>query len=183
VVGVTQLEVDLPEAPWVAVPLDGDPSTWARATAEELCDGREDPAGLTSELELAAGSARTQEALACAVVVPEELPLGILALLVVHQVHDVPDLDSASALLAAQARDDVREPVLSTTELPLGPAARWHTLTAGEDGFVMEAVDHVVPLGDGTALRSELSWTAVVQGDDLIELADRTAAGLRVVED
>jgi hypothetical protein len=47
----------------------------------------------------------------------------------------------------------------------------------------MEAVEHVVPLGDGTALRSALSWTAVVLGDDLVELADQAAAGLRIVED
>jgi hypothetical protein len=47
----------------------------------------------------------------------------------------------------------------------------------------MESVDHVVPLGDGTALRSELSWTAVALGEHLVELADRTAEGLRVVDD
>ncbi len=179
---MTHLEVELPEAPWVAVPLDADPPTWARATAEELC-GAEDAGGLAAELELAADRMRASEALACAVVVPDDAPQEVLALFLVHLLDDVPDVESASALLVAEARDDVREPVLSRTELPLGPAARWHTLTAGDDGFVMEAVDHVVPLGDGTALRSELSWTAVVQGDDLAELADRTAAGLRVVED
>jgi len=183
VVGVTHLEIDLPEAPWVTVPLDVDPPTWARATSEELCAGRQDPGDLAAELELAAQRMRSSEALACAVVVPDDVPQEVLALFLVHQVHDVPDVDSASALLAAEDRDDVREPVLSTTELPLGRAARWHTLTAGADGFVMEAVDHVVPLGDGTALRSEMSWTAVVQGDDLVELADHTAAGLRVVAD
>lgn len=182
-VGVTHLEVDLPEAPWIALPFDGDPSKWAHATAEELCEGREDSAGLRAELELAAGIVLSQEALAGAVVVPDDEPLGVLALFVVHVVDDVPDIESASALLLAETRDDVREPVLSTTELPLGTAVRWHTLTAGDDGFVMEAIDHVVPLGDGTALRAGLSWTAVVQGDDLVELADRTAAGLRVVAD
>jgi hypothetical protein len=180
---VTHLEVDLPEAPWVAVPLEGDPADWARRTAEELCGDGDDAGELARELELAASRVRTPEALACAVVVPEDVPQSVLALLLVHRMDAVPDVDAASAALTAEGRDDVREPVLSTAELPLGPAARWHTLTAGDDGFLMEAVDHVVPLGDGTALRSELSWTAVVQGDDLIELADRTAEGLRVVED
>lgn len=180
---MTHLEVDLPDAPWVAVPLDADPAAWARATAEELCGGREESSGLAAELELAADRMRTMEALACAVVVPEEVPQEVLALLLVHQVHDVADVDSATTLLADEAREDVREPVLSTTELPLGPAARWHTLTTGDDGFLMEAVEHVVPLGDGTALRSELSWTAVALGDELAELADLVAAGLRVAED
>jgi len=183
VVGVTHLEVDLPEAPWLVVPLDDDAAAWAHTTAEELCGTPEDVEQLARELAAVADGIREGAPLACAVLVPDGDTPGVLALFVVHLVDDVPDMDSASALLAAEDRDDVREPVLSTTELPLGPAARWHTLTAGADGFVMEAVDHVVPLGDGTALRSEMSWTAVVQGDDLIELADRTAAGLRVVAD
>ncbi len=182
-VGVTHLEVDLPEAPWVAVPPDVDPPTWARATAAELRDDPEEAGLLAEELEAAANGARASDPLACALVVPDEEPAGVLALLLVHLVHEVADVDAASALLAAEQRDDVREPVLSTAELPLGPAARWHTLTAGDDGFLMEAVEHVVPLGDGTALRSELSWTAVALGDALAELADRTAAGLRVAED
>jgi hypothetical protein len=177
------LEVDLPPAPWVAVPLDGDPAKWARATAEELCEGREDPGALTRELELAARRVRTPDTLACAVVVPDDVPLQVLALLQVQQMGDVPDVATASALLAAEERDDVREPVLAETDLPLGPAVRWHTLTAGDDGFVMESVDHVIPLGEGTALRSELSWTAVALGEHLVELADRTAEGLRVADD
>lgn len=177
---MTHLEIDLPEAPWQVLPLDGDVDAWARTTAAELCEDPEDAEVLARELEAAASGARASDPLAGAVVVPEQEPVGVLALLIVHQLHDVPDVETATSLLAAEERDDVREPVLSTTELPLGPAARWHTLTAGDDGFLMEAVDHVVPLGDGTALRSGLSWTAVALGDELVELADLTAAGLRV---
>ena len=181
--GVTRLEVDLPEAPWLAMPLDGDVADWARATASELREDPDEARRLAEELAAAAGGARASEPLACAVVVPVDEPAGVLALLLVHRIHEVADLDAARAVLAAERRDDVREPVLTTTELPLGPAARWHTLTTGDDGFVLEAVEHVVPLGDGTALRSELSWTAVALGDELAELADLTAAGLRVAED
>ena len=180
---MTHLEVDLPDAPWLAMPLDGDVAAWARATAAELRDDPEEAWQLAQELEAAAGGARASEPVACAVVVPADEPAGVLALLLVHRIHEVADVDAALALLAGERRDDVREPVLTTTELPLGTAARWHTLTAGDDGFLMEAVEHVVPLGDGTALRSELSWTAVALGDELAELADLTAAGLRVAED
>jgi hypothetical protein len=163
---MTHVEVDLPPGPWIAVPVEGEVAAWADRTAEELCAGKEPPDVLAAELTVMAERVRPLEPLACAVLVPEQLPQAVVGVLVVHEVTD--------DLVAAE---------LTAVELPVGPAARRRAVASAADGTIVETVEHVVPLGDGRGLRVDLSWSAIALGEELVELADGAAAGLALVED
>lgn len=177
------LDVDLPPAPWVAVPVDGD-DDWARRSADELCEGSPAAEPLAAELAVALRRAAEPGVLACAVVVPEEPPQRVTAVLVVEHVA-CDDVEAALTALTTVGPAVLGTPDVRRVALPLGDAVRRHVLTAeGDDGTggVVERVEHVVPLGDGTGVRADLTWTPLALGDELVELADGVAVGLRLTE-
>ncbi|WP_147251450.1 hypothetical protein [Blastococcus sp. TBT05-19] len=180
---MTRVQVSLPAAPWVPVPLEGDLREWAVRTAEELCAGKERPEDLAEQLATIAQHLQPLEPLAFAVLVPETRPQAIAGVLVVHQVACGEDPGAVLADLAAESATDIVPPELGRVDLPLGPAARRHGVTAAADGTIAETVEHVVPLGSGTGLRIDLSWGAVEHGEELVALADAAAAGLQLVDD
>jgi len=180
---MTRVDVALPAAPWVAVPTDGEVHRWAARTAAELCAGQEPPDALADDLVAIVERIRPLEPLACAVLVPEGVPRTVVGVLVVHQVACDDDPAAVLAEMEAESATDILPPGLGRVDLPLGPAARRHGVTAAADGTVVETVEHVVPLGGGTGLRADLSWGAVALGEELVGLADAAAAGLELVDD
>lgn len=178
------LEVDLPEATWIPLPtLAGDRlDAWATATAAEVCGGEGSHAiALSEELSEFGSRVAGSQALACAVLLGGDVP-HVEALLVVDQAVHEGGAAELSAQLAAEkgrgdgdARPDTRE-----VDLPVGRAVRLHEMTAAPDGTLIERVEHIVPLGDDTALRSELSWRSIAAGEQLSALADQVAGGLRL---
>lgn len=176
---MSRLRLDLPEAPWVEVPTDGDAQAWAAATAAELTSDGTD--ALAAELAVAARHARELDAYLCAAIVPEGPAPTVTAVLVVQEVR-CQDLDSIAGELAGLTRTYLEVPAPSRVALPLGDAVRLHSVAAAPGGTVVERVEHVVPLGDGTGLRIDLSWSALALGEELVELADAVAAGLGLVE-
>ena len=185
---MSRVEIALPEAPWLEVPRSDDPSSWAEATARALCEG-EDPAHagpLAEELAVLARAAHAPDALLVAALVElpdlEEVGPFVLASLVVSDVACPHTADELCALLAERGDADVVAPTGSLLSLPAGQAARARSVRAHPgSGTVVEAVDVVLPLGDGTGVRLQLSWLALAAGEQLGALADLCAAGLRVL--
>lgn len=178
---MTRLQIDLPEAPWVAVPVDGADEGWAAATAAELADSPSAAGPLAAELTVVARDALALDAYACAVVVPDGPLPAVLAVLVVQQVA-CGDLDSVDRELRATPRQFLRPPAVSRVELAPGEAVRLHGVVTSPGGAVVEHVEHVIPLGDGTGIRTDVSWEALALGEHLLALANATARGLRLVE-
>ena len=178
-----RVQVALPEAPWVAVPRSGDPAAWAEQEAAGITADPQEAAALAAELSVIGRQVQERESLACAALVPEQVPPSVLAVLLVEQVDCGPDLAAVTAELADDGTAHLHEPEVTEVALPLGPAVRRHALVTMPDGGVVEGVEHVVPLGDGIGLRIDLSWAALALGEELVGLADAAARGVGLTDD
>lgn len=172
----------LPDGDWLEVLRSGDAAGWAQATAAALCAGEEPAPGLAEELEVLARGAERDDALIASALLGlpdlEESRPYVIASLVLTEVSCGRTVSEVVAELAVPGRHDVSPAGVTVLPLPAGDAVRLHTVTAAQPGAVVEAVDVVLPLGDGTGLRLQLSWLALAAGEELAELADRCAAGL-----
>lgn len=177
-----RVQVALPEAPWVAVPREGDPAAWAEQEAAGITADPQEAAALAAELSVIARQVQDRQSLAGAALVPEQVPQSVLAVLLVEQVDCGPDLAAVTAELADDGTTHLHEPDVTEVVLPLGPAVRRHALVTMPDGGVVEGVEHVVPLGDGVGLRIDLSWAALAPGEELTDLADAAARGVGLTE-
>lgn len=183
--------LEMPEAPWLQVPVVEDPDGWGIELARQLCEGEDvatdDLAGLAAELSVLARDAAEREAVLAAGLL--ELPDAegarpfVVASLVVLEVACGATVDDVVAELDVTRPEDLEVPEVRVVDLPAGQAVRLRTLTATPpDGTVVEAVNVVLPLGDGTGVSLQLSWMALAAGDVLGDLADQCAAGIRVIE-
>ena len=177
-----RVELELPDADWLEVPIVDDPAAWAAATGAELwVDAEGDRAPFVASLEVLARKAVEHDAIACAALLPELPTPFVVATLMLTQVHCGDDAHAVAGELSTPSSYDLSKPDLQVVALPAGEAARLRTVVAEPGGAVVESVDHVLPLGDGRGVRLQLSWVALGVGDELAALADGCAAGLRLV--
>ncbi|MFF6873791.1 hypothetical protein ACFY9S_00315 [Streptomyces sp. NPDC012474] len=176
---------------WLVLDLYGeDPEPWARALAgQHLGDEVPEPwrEAFAADLLWYRGAAARQGALCAAVLAPQDGP--VVAGYTVREL-DVP----RESLTVAAFRAELERaqgpyfgdgPVLTETELPLGPALRVHrqepTDPAADSGTVVEGVAHyVLPRRHPTALEARLLWTSLGLGAELVEVADELAGSLRL---
>jgi hypothetical protein len=175
---------------WYPLPLDQDPQDYARFVTEVLAEdspaelGRQVPREVAEAVaaemgEMAAAAQRTG-AWAASVYRPV-YDGSVLAMLTAH-VHPPLEEDLRNWVEREYAGADARC-TLTEVDLPTGPALRAHLLSGpvdepNADQVVVETVAHFLTAPDAQVVQLSLSWTELVRGEELGELADGIARDL-----
>ena len=193
------IEVGFPDDEWVPMPLaDEDVAAWV----EEVCAAWEIPdhlvADYRTELTDHAERFRRLDAWRGALWLPDveagfvatwSLDLGSWFEQSTVSVEEVEDVSRRR-----QRPSGLAEPTIERVSLPAGPAVRIREFDAVEDGAVdgtlAESVSHVVvpdgirdDQGRQVVLWQRVTWSEVVHGDELAEVADTCAELLVVTPD
>ncbi|MCF6743707.1 hypothetical protein E9529_05340 [Blastococcus sp. KM273128] len=175
---------------WVWLPRSGSVAGWAREVCADLGARGRDAARLRAQLRLLGAALREGPPDLAALWVPDPAH-GVLATLRADRYRLTTGLPGLADEERATAGRGLAPPAVDLVPLPAGPALRVRRVArqaAGPGrGLLVESVSHLVaPPGaveaDGVPGGVELvmAWTLLHEGDQLADMADRTAAGLRL---
>ena len=181
---------------WVALPLDpaDDVKRWAKSTAVDL-RGRSSAAGyeldvsvLRKNLRARADDSRGRAPLYAFAFYPDgfDTALGLLEVDVILPDEVVPHI-TLDWLASTFSADDFGPPLISYTELPVGPAVRLRQNFAAEGspsrgpGVLLQSVNYgIVPTGAESAVVLLVSWTTPGIDEEMEAAADDIVQTLTV---
>jgi hypothetical protein len=175
---------------WYPLPLDQDPQDYARFVTEVLVE--DSPSELGRQVPRETAEAVAAEMAEMAGVAQRT---GAWAASVYRPAYDGPVRATLTAHVHAPLEEELRDWVereyagtgsratLTEVELPTGRALRAHLLSGRPeapnlDEVVVETVAHFLTAPDRQVVQLSLSWTELVRGEELGELADGIARDL-----
>ena len=181
--------VDLPVASWIELPGESeDVASWAAELAAELQAGGtpdETAGGAVHELEAHLATVRKEDVDLAVALMPEPAA-GVLALLTVSSRRSDDRLRQLESEFRASTVGAVRPPQLENVDLPCGAALRAQLLVSAtdeDDEAQTHAIGEIVTFlvrTDVGLVTLTLRWAALALGQELSDLADECAQGLRI---
>jgi hypothetical protein len=183
--------VEPPDDGWIWLPEpDEDLAGWAQAVCADLYTEGSVEVALGEDLRTFARTFRDGDHDLGAVWVPDPTR-GVLASLVAGRVVVDRPLEQVAADFGADAEPGLAPPHVDLVVLPAGPAVRVRRVQRNGRGpagdALVESVAHLVAppgLVDAedrpTAVQLVTTWALLAEGDEFAQLADETAARLRI---
>jgi hypothetical protein len=181
---------------WVALPIEpsDDVRSWSKTTAVELRDRSQaegydiDKTTLRKDLRSRAEDSRSRKPFYAFALYPDgfDFALATLEVDLIHPDETVPEI-TLDWLAETFSADDFGPPMISHTDLPIGPAVRIRQNFASgarsrrRPGILMETLTYgVVPTGAESALMMLMSWTVPGVSEEMETAADSIAETLTV---